>query len=482
MSTLDNLLHIVGNDYVVGKGDNCMSFSHDGSFVSGEVPSCVVKPNTAEQVQKIVQQANKDGFSLIPVSSRGPRFRGDTVPEKKDTVIVDLSSMNSIVRIDRRSKTAIVEPGVTFGELIDAAAAQGLRVAMPLMPRSTKSVVGSLLEREPTTMPKYHWDMQDPLCCVEVIFGSGDSFRTGSAAGPGSLEEQWGSGQAQKSPMGPAQTDLAKIIQGSQGTMGIVTWASVKLEVKPQAVKAFIVGASNLNDLIEFSYALTRKKYADHCFILNNVNCASIRNSLSDTSIPEWLLFYTIAGYDYFPEERVQYLEKDIADIAEKMRVEPSKKIGSIDADEFSNLIQRPSSDPYWKLRKTNGFEDILFLNSLERSHEFINELHHEMKSAGISKDNVGIYLQPVQHGRVCHYEFSVMYNPADKEESKKVRALCDSMTKKIMDKGGFFSRPYAQSAQMIYSKCPDSVAALKKVKNILDPRGVMNPGKLCFK
>src|SRR4030042_1014272 len=105
MSTHDNLLHIVGNDYIVGQGDNCMSFSHDGSFMSGQIPSCVVKPNTAEQVQKIVQLANKDGFSLIPVSSRGPRFRGDTVPEKKDSVIVDLSGMKSIVRVDRRSRS-----------------------------------------------------------------------------------------------------------------------------------------------------------------------------------------------------------------------------------------------------------------------------------------------------------------------------------------------------------------------------------------
>jgi hypothetical protein len=40
-------------------------------------------------------------------------------------------------------------------------------------------------------MPKYHWDIGDPLACVEVIFGTGDMFRTGAAAGPGSLEEQW---------------------------------------------------------------------------------------------------------------------------------------------------------------------------------------------------------------------------------------------------------------------------------------------------
>ncbi|PKL39626.1 MAG: hypothetical protein CVV44_05240 [Spirochaetae bacterium HGW-Spirochaetae-1] len=482
MITQDNLLTtIVGDKNVIGNNDICESYSRDNGFSLGENPSRVVKPRTAEQIREIVKLANREGFPLVPVSSRGPRFRGDTVPERKGAVIVDMSDMKSIVRIDRRSKTALVEPGVTFDELIDAAGASGLRVSAPLLPRQTKSVVGSLLEREPTTLPKYHWDMQDPLCCIEVIFGSGDLFRTGSAAGPGSLEAQWASGQAQKSPMGPSQTDWAKIIQGAQGTMGIVTWASIKLELMPRVEKAFVMSASNLNDLVDITYALTGKRYADHCFILNNVNFSSIVNHASEGEIPRWILFYTISGYERFPEERISYIEKDIADLALKMNVKPSANTGPVNADEVLKLIRRSSADPYWKLRKTGSFEDIIFLGTLDKSPEFINEINREMKTHGIDGEKLGVYLQPVQQGRVCHFEFSVMYDASDKNESERVQAFCTGVTKKIMEMGGFFSRPYGKTAHMVYDRCADTVAALLKVKSILDPKGVMNPGKLCF-
>ena len=99
--------------------------------------------------------------------------------------------MDKIVRSDRRNKVALIEPGITFQELIDEADKMGLKVLMPLLPRAGKSVIGSYLEREPIQIPKYHWDMTDPLLCTELVFGTGDLFRTGSAAGPGSLEQQW---------------------------------------------------------------------------------------------------------------------------------------------------------------------------------------------------------------------------------------------------------------------------------------------------
>ena len=126
------------------------------------------------------------------------------------------------------------EPGVTFGELIPAVTKENLRLNIPLMPRSTKSVTASMLEREPVTLPTYHWDIMDPLDCVEIIFGTGDMFRTGAAAGPGTLEEQWAAGGAQVEAAGPSSASWYRLIGGSQGTMGIVTWSSARCEITPQ--------------------------------------------------------------------------------------------------------------------------------------------------------------------------------------------------------------------------------------------------------
>jgi len=124
----------------------------------------------------------QDGHPLIPVSSGPPHFQGDTIPSQGG-VVVDLSRMKRIIRVNRRNRVAMVEPGVTFAELQPELEKEVLRLPMPLCPRRSKSAVGNCLEREPTTIPKYQWDISDPLLCTEVVFGSGDLFRTGEAAG-----------------------------------------------------------------------------------------------------------------------------------------------------------------------------------------------------------------------------------------------------------------------------------------------------------
>ena len=155
-----------------------------------------------------------------------------------------------IIMVDRNNRSTMFEPGVTFDELIPAVAKKGLRLNLPLLPRKSKSVVGSLLEREPVIMPKYHWDISDPTNCFEVVFGTGDMFRTGAAAGPGTLEEQWEAGGAQKEAAGPSSSSWYRIIQGSQGTMGIVSWATARCEIIPTLEEPFLVGVFTIGQNI----------------------------------------------------------------------------------------------------------------------------------------------------------------------------------------------------------------------------------------
>ncbi len=195
--------------------------------------------------------AKETGTPLVPVSSGGPHFYGDTVPSTGDAVIVDLSGMKKVDLIDPFERVAsMVEPGVTFGELIPAVAKEGLRLNMPLQPRATKSVVGSMLSREPVIMPHYHWDISDPIGSTEVVFGTGDMFRTGAAAGPGDIAEQRAGGGVQKEAAGPSAMSLHRLLQGAQGTMGIVTWASVRCELIPEREQPYFIASSDVAKLL----------------------------------------------------------------------------------------------------------------------------------------------------------------------------------------------------------------------------------------
>ncbi len=298
MALEKKLAGIVGAANVIKEGAALDEYSGDMSFVNRVKPDCAVKPANADQILKIVNLANETQTPLVPVSSGAPHFRGDTVPGIGGAVVVDLSRMKKIVKITRHNRVAMVEPGVTFGELIPALAKEGLRLNMPLLPRATKTVVGSMLEREPVLMPKYQWDISDPICCVEIVFGRGEVFRTGQAAGPGTIEEQWAAGGVQKTPYGPGPAAWYRLIQGAQGTMGIVTWASLRCELLPELEEPFVAGSNDLNRLIELAHWLVRMRMANECFIVNNTDLAAIM-SVKKESLPQWILFYTVAGYHY---------------------------------------------------------------------------------------------------------------------------------------------------------------------------------------
>lgn len=482
-----DLAEIVGSENVLTDGIVLEEYSKDMSFVPRIRPKCLVKLENSDRVKSLVDWANKTSTPLVPVSSGGPHFRGDTVPSAGGAVIADLSGMKGITRVDRRNRVAMVEPGVTFTEMIPALEEKGLRLNMPLLPRSTKSVIGSMLEREPVIMPLHHWDAMDPLTCIEVIFGNGDSFRTGSAAGPGTLEEQWKAGQAQVNPMGPGQTDLVRVVQGSQGTIGIVNWATVKCEAIPSIQSPFLARGDRIEKLIDFIYRLIWLKLVDECLLINNTTMAAILSQdakeyavVRDT-LPRWIFFFCLSGYEYFPEERVVWQEESMMEAAKQYGVKPEKSISSVTAQSILKILSKPSDDPYWKLRYKGACAEIPFLTTLDKVPGFINVMYDTAGQCDYPSSDIGVYIQPMVQGSSCHCEFNLIYDQTNSKEAAKIRKLYEQAGEALMNAGAFFSRPYGAIVDMAYRKDGETTAALKKTKMIFDPNSIMNPGKLCF-
>jgi hypothetical protein len=345
-----------------------------------------------------------------------------------------------------------------------------------------------MLEREPVIMPKYQWDISDPLCCTEVFFGAGDEFRTGQAAGPGTIKEQWKVGGVQKAPYGPGTASWHRLIQGAQGTMGIVTWASLRCELLPKLEEPFVVNASSLGPLLELTHWLIRLRAVNECFILNNTNLAAIFAGnrpdvfarLKET-LPHWTLFYVVAGYEYLPEERIDASVKDIAEITQRLGVEAVKAVGRISANDLLRAVQKPSPDPYWKLDVKGSCQDIFFLTIHDRLEGQIDTMGELAERSGYHASNLGVYIQPVVQGTGYHCEFNLYYDPENAREQSCVRELSTLATRELMAKGAFFSRPYGMDAGMILNRDAATIAVLSKMKNIIDPNNIMNPGKICF-
>ena len=486
MSAAESLAEIVGRENVLDSSQVLDEYKRDQSFVNPVRPASVVKPETPEQVEKIIRLANENNTPLVPVSSGPPHFRGDTVPSTGGAIIVDLSNMNKIMFVDRERRVAMCEPGVTFSQLLPEVRAAGLRLNMPLLPRATKSVIGSILEREPVTMPAYQWDISDPLACAGLYFGTGDEFRTGQAAGPGTVAEQWSVGGKQKAPYGPGTASLHRMIQGAQGTMGIVTWVSMRCEILPSQEEPFVVNSTTPDQLLELAYWLIRQRMVNECFILNNTNLAAMfagdvnfRNARA--ALPPWTLFYTVAGYEYFPEQRVASHVEDITRITQRLGLEAVKSAGNISANIILAKSQRPSDEPYWKLRPRGSCEDIFYLTQREKVSDQIEAMTTLVEKSGYNAGEMGIYIQPAVQGTSHHCEFNLFYDPADNTECSLVRNLTSKATSELNNRGAFFSRPYGENSVTILNRDAASVNVLHTFKKIFDPNNVMNPGKVCF-
>ena len=103
------------------------------------------------------------------------------------------------------------------------------------------------------------------------------------------------------------------------------------------------------------------------------------------------------------------------------------------------------------------------------------------VEAAGYAAGGMGIYLQPVVQGTSCQVEFSLFFDPGDEAEVRIVRGLATSTIQPLMDAGAFFSRPFGEASRRIMNRDAASVEALKRFKAIVDPAGILNPGKLCF-
>lgn len=487
-TVIEKLSEIVGAENVSCDTKLLDEYAKDHSFTKPQRPLCVVFPRDKEDVKKIVRFANEYKIPLIPVSSGAPHFRGDTIP-KEGGIIVNLSRMKKILKIDARNRAVMIEPGVTFGELVPELEKYGLKLNMPLLPRATKSVVTCYLEREPPLMPKYQFDYVDPLLTMEVIFGTGDEFRTGTASGPG-LPGEMKSDMV--NPFGPGDIKYFKLLSGSHGAFGIVTWAMVKAETAPKLQKLYFVPFERGEDVIEPINRLLRYgvmgSIADEILALNNFNLAVILAEkwpedfeVLRKKLPPWTLIICIGGYRR-AEERIKVQEKCLMEIAQELAFDPSISLPGAPGKEklIRDLLHKPwDKEPYWKLRYKGSCCEIFFLAPPSRAALFIPKVYEIAAKNGYPPADIGGYIQPITQGHAYHIEFDFPYNPSDPKETEITQKVYMELSETLMNMGAFFSRVYGYWADLVYERYSVGVEILKKIKQIFDPNNILNPGAL---
>jgi FAD/FMN-containing dehydrogenase len=482
---VNELAALVGRDNVAADPASLEVYAQDESLVPRLTPWAVVRPGSAEEVQRIVAWANETATPLVPVSSGAPHFHGDTVPSVPGAVMLDLRRLDTILRVDRRNRMAVIEPGVTYPQLQAALAEEGMRVTPPLLPRANKSVVASLLERQPTLIPRYNFHLPEPLRSCGVVWGNGETMFTGEAGtGPESLEAQWQAGGVQADPKGPAQTDFFRLLTGAQGTMGVVTWAAVKCELLPAVHEYLFAAADELDDLVDLTYRLDRVRLGDEVLIINDAYLARLLAAgdadVDPDALPAWNLILGLGGREHFAAERVEVQKKDAAALTGDSGLTLQPSVPGAATRDIAAALAGCCETP-WKLAAEGACADVFFVSTLEEAPTFVEIARIVADGHGYAAEDVGVYIQPQHQGVTHHIEFSLPYDAADAATREDMTDLSDDLAANFISAGAYFSRPYGSWAQPVYNRDAAARDALRKVKAIFDPAGVMNPGKLCF-
>ncbi len=460
-------------------------YSKDFSLAPAGVPNYVVKPKAAEEVQKVIKFANQHLLPVVPVSSL-VHFHGATIP-KQGGIILDLTRMNRILEVDELNRRVRMEAGVTWKQITSELEKRGFRIMMPLLPHPLRSVITDHLEREVLTNTVY--DYGEPLQSLEVVWPTGEIFRTGSASVTGYPD----SPSKGANPSGPG-LDFYRFLQGAQGTMGVVTWANLKIECLPQIDKVLLSPVHDLNHTIEFLYRVLRLRIGQECLILNNTNLAAIiaedwpRDFVKlRASLPPWTLILVISGMARRPEEKLQYEEEMLGGVIknEFPEIPLAHSLPGFPSlgKKLLTLLRKPwpKEATYWKNRYQGACQSLFFITKPVLAPKFINKVEEIAARHGYPIGDIGGYLQPIEHNRACQLEFDLFYDPASHPEVERVRNLYREAICVLASEGALFTRPYGELAKLVYERAAGYATTLRRVKRIFDPNNIMNPGTLCY-
>jgi FAD/FMN-containing dehydrogenase len=485
MSIREQLLEIVGADNFSDDLAVLETYSKDFSLVLAGMPNYVVKLKRVEEVQKIVNLANEHLIPVVPTSS-AVHFQGAAIP-KQGGIVIDLTGMNQVLEVDELNRRVRLEAGVTWKQITDELAKKGFRMVMPLLPHASRSVVTDYLDREVITNTVY--DYGEPLQSMEVVWPTGEIFRTGSASVTGYPD----SPSKGANPSGPG-LDFYRFLQGAQGTFGVVTWANLKIEHLPKIDKILFAPVNALDHTLEFLYRILRIRIGQECLLLNNVNLAAIiaEDWPSDferlkASLPPWTLIMVISGMRRRPEEKIEYEENALGSV---LRNEYPDIPLADHLPGFPGLGKKllpmlrkpwPAEKTYWKNLFRGSCQSLFFITRPVLAPKFIDRVAELADKHGYPASDIGGYIQPIEHNRACHIEFDFFYNPDSSPEMERVRSLYHDTAKVLLDEGALFTRPYGELAKLVYERADGYAAILKRVKKVFDPNNIMNPGTLCF-
>jgi glycolate oxidase len=451
---ISQLEKIVGKGAVLTAKEDLKAYSYDGTTTWAHLPDVVVLPTTAEQVSQILKLANE---KRVPVTPRGAgtNVSGGSIPIKGGIVLCTVR-MNKILDINKTNFTATVEPGVILQDFNMALAKQGL--FYPPDPQSFLGCTmgGTVAENAGGPYCVKYGVTKQYVLGLEVVLASGYVMKLG--------------GVTVKNRTG---YELVMLFTGSEGTLGVITKITLRLLPMPPANKTMMavfddmaVGGQAVSDILASGVVPAKIEFVDN-FVLRRIE------EMMPMGLPVEAKALLLIQADGSPAA-VEAESKQIVDIL--------KKSG---AKEVKVAKDTAEAARYWKMRsagfaatfgaaKTVLAEDVAVPR--DKLADFIRKLEE------ISQ-RTGFFISYLGHAGDGNLHPSIFTDISKKEEFARAQKTMEEIFEAALSLGGVLSGEHGigLEKQRFLKRAMDPIALnlMRKIKGILDPNNILNPGKI---
>ncbi len=451
---LDRLATVLQPEQILVGDQINEDYSHDEAVtVDPVMPMLVVRPRSTADIASIAALANELGVSITARGS-GTGLSGAAIANE-DGILLSLEFMKDIIEVDQANHVAVVQPGVTLGELDEALAPLGL--VYPIMPGEASASLGGNVATNAGGMRAVKYGVtRHQVLGMEVVLATGEVIRAG--------------GKYVKATTG---YDLGQLIIGSEGTLAIIT--EITLKVVPRlnhtaTVLAPFGAMRNITEavpkIIGDGLGPLMLEYMDALAMASTTQSAGLELGIPQ-AVQDEAVAYLLMVLESSSDERLQ---QDTERAAELLAELGALDIYVLPPGAGREMLEA-RENAFWVVKEM-GVNDIVDVVVPRASiPEYMEQV------AGLAEANEA-WVAGAGHAGDGNVHMSV-FQP-DKE---KCQQLMTDILSAGMDLGGAISAEHgiglAKLPYMMELEDPIKIALMRGIKAAFDPNGILNPGKV---
>ncbi|WP_179234468.1 glycolate oxidase subunit GlcD [Heyndrickxia coagulans] len=453
----EKLIQVVGRENYDDTQAGRLVYSYDASPQFQVMPDAVVAPRNKAEVQAVVKLCNEYRIPVVPRGS-GSNLCAGTCPVEGGIVLL-FKHMNRILEIDEENLTVTVEPGVITLDMIKAVEAKGL--FYPPDPSSMKisTIGGNINENSGGLRGLKYGVTRDYVLALEAVLASGEVIRTG--------------GKLAKDVAG---YDLTRLLVGSEGTLAVITEATLKLLPMPEAKKTMLAlyqdieaCAQTVSDIIANRIIPATLEFLDQPTL-------QAVEAFAHIGLPTNVKAVLLIEQDG-PQEVVERDIEKIAEICRKQHAVDVKVAASPEHAEALMTARRSALSALARLKPTTILEDATVPRSeVAKMVVAINEI----------AEKYGLHIGTFGHAGDGNLHPTCLADIRDQDEMERVEKAFAEIFQKAIELGGTITGEHgvgmAKAPYLEWKLGKPGIGVMNAIKNALDPNHILNPGKVFAK